>query len=213
MKSKINDRKIKLLLHKLGYLRLEIETKTEELSTHETEFNAKYYSTYKDEEDITSPEATPQNGPSPPDPTEPPTSTNTTEETPEVPISPPQENETVESQPEDLKKIWRQIAMKTHPDKTGGDPRLTELYKKASDAYNEKKYDEIIEVAIELGLELENMSDEVTKLLEKRVEELEKKLQGLQLNVLWEWASAGEEKKAKIEKTLNSYRKKKKKKK
>jgi hypothetical protein len=213
MKSKINDRKIKLLLHKLGYLRLEIETKTEELSTHETEFNAKYYSTYADEEETPSPPPA-ESSDTPPGRVEMPQQpSETSEETPEESVSTPVVNEVVEPEPEDLKKIWKQIAMKTHPDKTGGNPHLTELYKRASDAYSGKKYDEIIEVAIELGLELENLSDEATKLLEKRVEELEKKLQGLQLNVLWEWATAGEEKRTKIEKTLNSYRKKKKKKK
>ena len=57
MKSKINDRKIKLLLHKLGYLRLEIEVKSEELSQHEQKFNQSYYTSFVEEEDEVPPPA------------------------------------------------------------------------------------------------------------------------------------------------------------
>lgn len=213
MKSKINDRKIKLLLHKLGYLRLEIEVKTEELSQHEQEFNEKYYSSFKEEEEPSPP---PPQPPQPNDHVPPPPSDDTEEKTEEKVddnVLQPEPTPSADKEPEDMRKIWKQIAMATHPDKTGNDPEKTELYKKAGDAYKEKRYDEIIEIAIALGLDLENLSDETTKLLEKRVEDLEKKLQGIQLNVLWEWSRGDDEKKTKIEKMLNSYRKKKKRKK
>lgn len=212
MKSKINDRKIKLLLHKLGYLRLEIEVKTEELSNHEQAFNEKYYSSFKEEEEEPPAPASPASHP--PDHIPPPVSEEAEEKIDEkVDESPSSESpQPADKEPEDMRKIWKQIAMATHPDKTGNDLEKTELYKKAGEAYKEKRYDEIIEIAIALGLDLENLSDETTKLLEKRVEDLEKKLHGIQHNVLWEWASGDEVKRTKIEKVLNSYRKKKKKK-
>jgi len=210
MKSKINDRKIKLLLHKLGYLRLEIEVKSEELSQHEQKFNESYYSSFVEEDetniekndDVSPPQHVP-----PPVNVEEGQSASAEEKVDEfIPVLPEEEKE-----PEDLKKIWKQIAMATHPDKTGNDPEMMEVYKKASDAYKNKRYDEIIEIALSLSIDLSFVSMDVAEILERRTAELEKKLKELQGNVLWDWASGDEAKRTKIEKVLNSYRKKKKK--
>lgn len=100
--------------------------------------------------------------------------------------------------PEEMKKLWKSIASATHPDKTGGDPEKTKLYKDASRAWSEGSYDELCRIAASLGLDLPESSDASLTALEKVAVDLEKKLKTLENSVLFEWAEATPEKKAAI---------------
>lgn len=209
------DKKTKLLLHKLGYLRLEIETKKLELQEHESEF-AKRYQEKEDPEDGTQEEprqAQREEGPSE-QPVEKDDSTEKSNdsfsseknEAQEPPVDSFQSPDTSD----DIKKIWKQIAVKTHPDRTGNDADLTEIYKRSLSAYNNANYEELIEIALQLFIKIEFLSEATIELLESRAKTLEKNLDEIKNNVLWSWAEAPEEKKAVIENMLRRHRKKKK---
>ena len=114
---------------------------------------------------------------------------------------------------EEIRKIWKSIAIKTHPDKTGNDPVMTALYKRASAAYDERQYEVLMDVAAQLSIRIENPSEQLIKLLEERVGCLESDLKRINDSVLWTWATATPEKKRAIENALRSYRKHRKKKK
>ena len=97
--------------------------------------------------------------------------------------------------PEDAKKLWRQIAAETHPDKTGGDPEKTELYKKANEAWMTASYDEIYRIAALLGMELPEGTESSLTALESISSDLEKKLKDSEASVMWMWGTTTPEKK------------------
>lgn len=104
-------------------------------------------------------------------------------------------NEPDEPAPEDAKKLWKSIAVACHPDKTGNDPHKTELYKKAVAAWKTRSYDELYRIAVELGLELPDATDESLQTLVSISSDLEKKLKDTEQNVLWMWGTTSPEKK------------------
>lgn len=198
------ERKLQLLLHKIGYLNLELEEQKEKLESHEKEFNKGYV-----EDSNVSNEATPGNESSDDSSDTP----NDSDVTASEEISDEEKLDDPDvKQPEEFRRIWKSIAVKTHPDKTGNDAELTALYKRASLAYDEKRYEVLIEIASRLSIKIENPSEQLLKILEDRIHTLEKDLKKINDSVLWSWASATPDKKRAIEEALRSYRKYKKKK-
>jgi hypothetical protein len=202
-------KKLKRLLHKSSYLRLEIEERSEELKEHERQFEKSYWEESEEQEEKNIEQSSDhktviidQSG-------EGPDSIGSHSDTEPA----PEEISSADPPPEEMRSLWKQIAFKTHPDKTGGDPELSEAYKKASDAYSSGRFDELLDLALTLSIELEDPSDALIALLEKRVQALEENLDSISKNVLWDWAVSPPEKKKKIEQALRSHRKRKKSKK
>lgn len=104
----------------------------------------------------------------------------------------------VTEHPEEWKKLWKQVALLTHPDKTGGDPEKTEMYKRASEAWNRGDYAEVMNIAMDLGISPPDDSEAGIEILEKSAEDLEKKIKDMESSVLWMWANAPPNKKDKI---------------
>jgi hypothetical protein len=205
------DKKTKLLLHKLGYLRLEIESKKSELQEYETEFNRRY-SQIDPVDEQPSEKHVEQDASHKQEIID----ENNSDETIEDLSNNSNDEEEVSrdieacqssAAPDDIKKLWKQIAVKTHPDRTSNDPTLTEIYMRALSAYNNGEFDEIVDIALQLFIAVDSLSDETLKKLEQRVEILEKDLSQVNNSVLWEWAKASDEKKTMIENMLRNYRK------
>ena len=104
----------------------------------------------------------------------------------------------VTEHPEEWKKLWKQVALLTHPDKTGGDPEKTEMYKRASEAWNRGDYGEVMNIAMDLGISPPDDSEAGIEVLEKSAVELEQKIKDTESSVLWMWANAPPNKKDKI---------------
>lgn len=96
--------------------------------------------------------------------------------------------------PEEIKALWKKIAVATHPDKTGGDPEKSELYKRAATAMANGSIDEIVAVAAELGMDLPEASAAAVTRLEKVAGDLEGRLKNIENSVLWQWANAPQKK-------------------
>lgn len=96
--------------------------------------------------------------------------------------------------PEEIKKLWKTIATLSHPDKTNNDPIKTALYKRAAAAWKSKSYDELYRVAVELGIELPDASEESLEILNGITQDLEKKLNSSATSVLWMWGTTTPEK-------------------
>jgi hypothetical protein len=100
-----------------------------------------------------------------------------------------------EDRPEDVKKLWRSVALASHPDRTNNDPEKTDMYKRAMDAFNSGSYDELLRIAGLLGVEPpESLRDNV-EMLESLSDELETKLKEKEKSVLWMWGTTSDEKK------------------
>lgn len=100
--------------------------------------------------------------------------------------------------PEEFKKVWKQVAAATHPDKTNGDPDKTLLYKRASSAWNSGNYAELMAVAMELGMDVLEDSEAGLQVLENAAVDLEKQINAMESSVLWEWKKAPADKKDRI---------------
>jgi len=99
--------------------------------------------------------------------------------------------------PEEMKSLWRAIAVLTHPDKTGGDPEKDDLYKRANDAWKKGEYSKLVQIALELGIEPPDTEGSIA-LLEGMTRDLEEKLKETEKSVLWEWCQASPDDKKRI---------------
>jgi len=92
----------------------------------------------------------------------------------------------------DLKKIVRKIALKTHPDRTSSLPDeekeyLVSLYRDAMVAASAGDEGRIIEIAIEIGIDIDLDDERHTKPLEVLTDDLEKKIESLKKTAEIAW--------------------------
>jgi hypothetical protein len=86
----------------------------------------------------------------------------------------------------DLKKLYRKIAEKTHPDKTD-DADMSEVFKMAASAYSDGDLAMILEIAGNLNIELLELSKESIILLENNIEKISKEINIMKNTIGWNW--------------------------
>lgn len=96
------------------------------------------------------------------------------------------------SMPESARKLWRAIALKTHPDRVGKDNELGQLYRTASAAWNDGNLAGLIGVALELGMAIEP-DESFYGALRAIADQTEEKLGSLESMAVWQWLQADEE--------------------
>lgn len=176
--SSRNKRKWKSLTHKVEHLRLEVEDRDEAIKDFESDFlrhlSSSVDGSIEDYEKTETP------------------STQISSHVIDEKISPelPSANEKIDELPEDIKKIWKSIAVITHPDRTNNDHRKTALYLAASEAVKNGAIDEIIRIAIELGIEIPEASTASVLRLETLANDLQKKISQTESSILWQWGVA-----------------------
>ena len=163
---------------KVQHLQLELEEREEALKAFEEEFLSALSQIEVEEGAPTQP-----NGPQP----------QVVSTSPEDII----EKEVPPEAPEDMKTLWRAIAVETHPDKTGGDTEKEAVYKRAAEAWKDRKYGDLYRIALELGIDIPE-SETNWILLEEMEGDLQAQIAQKERSVLWEWGNAPPEKKDKI---------------
>lgn len=91
--------------------------------------------------------------------------------------------------PDVIRKLWRAIAAKTHPDKTGGDPHLTDLYKEAVDALDRAAFERLIDIALELGIQIP-MDEDLVPYIQQRADALTAEVRRIEELAVWAWMQA-----------------------
>ena len=167
-------RRNKSITLKLQYLQLELEEREEELRGLERDFLSELSSFQLE---TFSPPPSPQTAAS--------AQSSQPRAADVMDFSPPVEG------PEEVKKLWRSIAMVTHPDKTGGDDRKDDLYKRAGDSWRSGSYINLYKIALELGIEPPD-TDTTYVILESLTAELEKKIREREKSLLWEWGHSSD---------------------
>jgi hypothetical protein len=82
--------------------------------------------------------------------------------------------------------LFKLIARQTHPDLHGEE--YVDLFKRANSSYKERKWEELLEVAAELGVRNIEFSEEEITLIEERIKEISDKLDHLRNHsVIWIW--------------------------
>lgn len=192
----MKSRKWRSLLHKVEYLKLDLEEKEDEIRTIEAQFLTRLSEVdpgfsaaqrpsqpVNDGESVTDAEVQVHVVDK--------TGDGAVEESPtELPSS-----SALDDRPDDMRKLWKAIAVATHPDKTGGDPHKTELYKRASRAWDDRKYEELISIALDLDIPTEEADDNAVTLLEARSGQISERISQIEGSVLWQWHRAPPDKK------------------
>ena len=87
-------------------------------------------------------------------------------------------------QNKDVKKLYRKIVEVAHPDK---DENKVEEFRTATEAYKKQNLGTLIEIAVSLNLEIQELSKESLELLEDNVTKVEEKLKRLKESTAWFW--------------------------
>jgi|7_EtaG_2_1085326.scaffolds.fasta_scaffold21055_3 hypothetical protein len=115
-----------------------------------------------------------------------------------------QENIQQPPKSKDLKKIYRKIAERTHPDKIG-DNSKSELFSKAAGAYSKNDLGSLLEIAGSLNIEIVELSRESILLLKNNIKILSRKIHNMKQTTAWAWynSSSDEGKRVIIQNILN----------
>jgi hypothetical protein len=217
MSSNNVQRRWKTLLHKVGYLRLEVEDKKEILQGAESEFNNVYSDMARRHPDPDDPDSLPKESNSS---AELQVEINDMRQPPlQDELPPPQDPDSFEEvksndslgEQEDFKKIWKLIAAKTHPD-ISKDLDLIDTYKRALDAWNNGRYEVLLDIVSELSIKMPQPSEGMLTALEARAAVLQDELKKFEGSVLWDWMHAPVDKKDVIVEQLLKFRRKRRKK-
>lgn len=87
-----------------------------------------------------------------------------------------------------IKKIYREIVKKTHPDKTNSN-KYVELYKRATSAYEKNDLIELYFISIELDIDIE-LGDEDILNINETINTKRRELHNLEKSYLWLWYNA-----------------------
>jgi hypothetical protein len=108
------------------------------------------------------------------------------------------------SHPAWAKKLFRNVVKETHPDhfpksiRESRKKRLTSIYDKTVSAYHKNSYSEIIDAAIDLGIDIEHISDDQILIIKRKIIDLQGDISSIKNSLYWQWAHADEEMKNSI---------------
>lgn len=94
-----------------------------------------------------------------------------------------------ENVPPSVRRLWKAIALQSHPDRVGSDGELGRLYRIAASAWAEHDYAALVGVALELGLSIEP-DESLAKALRDIVAAHERRLSDLEQMAVWQWIHA-----------------------
>jgi hypothetical protein len=95
--------------------------------------------------------------------------------------------------PEDLKTIYREIVMATHPDKHPGDEDLKQICISATQAKKDKKVEDLINLSFDLDIDISNISIDLIEKIERALDEKQKEIEKMRKNNAMVWFYAAPE--------------------
>lgn len=87
-------------------------------------------------------------------------------------------------QNKDIKKLYRKIVELTHPDKAEDQE---DIFRKATSAYKEENLAILLEIASELRIKINELSDESMEIVQGNIQVLEIKVEELKQSTAWVW--------------------------
>jgi len=188
-------------VYQVTHLRLELEDRQELLEENKSEFEKLVSDELGSDYEADAPNKPPDSNDSGLIPyQELPNQKDSQESSQNKPAEPEEENtETdIDEESESLKKLWKSIALATHPDRNPDNPHMLELYKTAHQAYKSKSFEILLEIAAELGIPLPDPDEFMAKAMELRKKKIEERLRGIETTVLWMWIGANPERKKEL---------------
>ena len=117
-------------------------------------------------------------------------------EQPKVAITSEEEILKTEAPPE-IKKLYRQIALNTHPDKIE-DEYLNDIFTQAVAALEQENWMLLVELAGEIKLDINFLSDETCEIIEKSIEKTEAQIGAIRNSFSFMWANQKSEQDRKL---------------
>ena len=115
-------------------------------------------------------------------------------------------NEEEKEEPErdpDLYKIYKKIAMKTHPDRVK-DESLVDFFDQATQAMKENDWMTILTISLALEIKTPEFTEELRQKLQANILEINTKVKSLHNTAAWVWANTVEQNKEKIRKSIRA---------
>jgi hypothetical protein len=101
-------------------------------------------------------------------------------------------------EPEDLqlKKLYRLLSLKTHPDKNNGSQESKENFTEINKAYKEKNILKLFKFALKYKIEINPVIIQIcSSLFENNITEMKAKIEHIKKTVAWNWGISSDEEK------------------
>lgn len=88
------------------------------------------------------------------------------------------------------KKLYRSVAMATHPDKVEDPsliPEMTKLFNTAARAIKQGELGDLIDLAVELGMEIDLPASEMARVIRDKIEHAQEKIHSMENCLAWVW--------------------------
>ena len=113
---------------------------------------------------------------------------------------------------EQIKDLYREIAKKTHPDKIKDLPDsevevLVDLYNKATQGKISGDFNEVLGVALNLDIQIQDISPEMLESISEGVKDMEKKIRKMKNDTMYKWFYASPKQQQKIFEALTKNQK------
>lgn len=117
--------------------------------------------------------------------------------------------EAKEKIPDSINKLWKSIALKTHPDKNKDNDEYTSIYIEASNAYKEKSFGKLLIIGLDLGIVIKE-DNELMPYIKDSINSLQEKINHIDKLALWQWinADSAEQKKVIVALTAEAVKRK-----
>ena len=100
----------------------------------------------------------------------------------------------------EVKKLYRQIALKAHPDRLVGMPegeekeKLKTIFQNATKFMENNDYASLAVIAIKLGIDVEEFSENDLKKVKEKINIIKEKVHQIEQTAIWQWAFAEDKK-------------------
>ena len=103
----------------------------------------------------------------------------------------------------EIKELYREIAKQTHPDKTSGLSEQevearAELYQQATSGKASGDFNKILQVALDLDIEIQDINPELLETIEHEIRKMENKISKIKQDIMYKWYYADPDTQLKI---------------
>jgi hypothetical protein len=113
------------------------------------------------------------------------------------------ETEIQEPQEIEIKRLYRLLSLKTHPDKNNGTQESKDLFSEINKAYKENDILKLFKYALKYKIKITPVIiEKCIKLFENSIKDIQTKIEHIKQTVAWNWGTASNEQKELHRETL-----------